>query len=1545
MPIVSREGFTVRILRAGSSSGAGLGLLLTSRHVVTCAHVVNVALGRDQLAQDKPAEDALIQVEFPLLGNTEAAPVRSCAIGRWVPPPISGALGGGDVAVLEIKRGDLPPGSGPARVIDPSPLRGIVADVFGYPADPDRRQAGAWSRHRLRGRVGRGVLQLDASTGSAVVAQPGYSGSPIVVAEGGSDAVIGILSAAGRQSRDAYAIPVAALADAWPEALGPVLMPECPYRWLSPFTQADADQGLFVGREQDVTELSRLAAREAVVVVTGSSGVGKSSLLAAGVAKTLDHEGWAIAHIRPGGTPVDDLATTLLKLERPSSGRTARAIQARARQLRSAGLAALGSRVALAAGKPILICVDPLDVIFSEALCSPPQRSQFLEIILSAAEAPAGGVHVACALRSDLMSGLLDHPGSASRLQGRLYMVSPLGTDSVKRVIEEPALRRGVSYDQGLVSVIADDAGDGRSLPLLEFALAELWSYQRQRHISLDDYVRLGRVGGVLGRHAEQAFQAVSAECSEDQIRRVMLSFIVASSPATLRPVARGRVTEEQQALIRRLIEARLVISRKEGEHGDDVYEIAHAALLENWGRLAAWIVEDRKFLDWCSQMRTFMPGDLLPDARLAEARKWLAERAVDIDEDVRGLIERSQTHYEWQVRELLEARDAAETAARRAESLRLASLSEQATDAQASVGIALAVESLIRIHTVQGDLALRRALVHAAEPFSLSGHDRPVTAITFSHNGELIATGDEDGVTRVFTDTGERKGTHRQPSPVRDLAFSHSGEWIVTAGGSGTADVIEAATGKLAGRIEHGDMFNSAVFSPNGRLVATACDDGVARVFRWSRNQKVGEIPHDGPVRAVRFSRDGRLIATASDDGTARVYRLGTKKEQSRFIHAGPVNSVAFSPSGDLIVTSSDDEFACVFRAHDGAEVSRFRLGSPVKAAIFSHSGDFIALTGGMPDRGVLRIHRCNNGSLLMECQDREALGCVMFSHDDELIVVAGRSGAVRVFEVATRTEWTGVSHDGPVNSVDFSPGARKAASAGADCSAHIFDPAPGPERCRVSHKETVSHVEFIPGQERLMSASADGIVLISDPATGEVLRILAHDVAVHAVLFSPAGNFVVMGGDDGVALVLDMSTGAERGRLVHDGPVRSVAASRDGTWVATGSGDRTAQILQVDTGRPHLRIPHAGPVTSVNFSSDGRWIATANGGRGDAPSAHIFAVESGAEHLALPHPAWVNEAVFSADGKWLATASDDGAAQVFDTATGQRQSLLMHGGRVGGVSFSGDGQWVVTASDDGTARVFSPGEGLERSRLVHDKWVNAAVFSRHGDLVATASDDGTARTFDPATGIERNRVAHQRPVRSVAISPDGEWLATGSVDRSLRVSPIGFSSLLTTAKMRMSRSLTAGEQRRYELTSLLGQNAEVGSGEERVKLRGRGDPSFNWFRRGDYVVLEVGGELDVYTMTALHDVLVNLVNRGCYRIIMDMREVEFLDSAALGVIVGGVKRTRAHDGMFKVVSDQERINKVFRLTGLIKAIPIYSTVEEALVAPEWGSRRGVAK
>ena len=108
--------------------------------------------------------------------------------------------------------------------------------------------------------------------------------------------------------------------------------------------------------------------------------------------------------------------------------------------------------------------------------------------------------------------------------------------------------------------------------------------------------------------------------------------------------------------------------------------------------------------------------------------------------------------------------------------------------------------------------------------------------------------------------------------------------------------------------------------------------------------------------------------------------------------------------------------------------------------------------------------------------------------------------------------------------------------------------------------------------------------------------------------------------------------------------------------------------------------------------------------------------------------------------------------------------------------------------------------------------------------------------------------------------------------------------------------------------------------------------DLILNEYAAGDVTVVEVSGEIDVYTAPRLREKIISLVDGGNYRLIIDMERVEFLDSTGLGVLVGGLKRVRQHDGGIDLVCTQGRILRIFRITGLSKVFSMYDTVGQAL-------------
>lgn len=1427
MHTVRREQFIVRVLRAGSVVPAGMGFTIADRHILTCAHVVNTALGRGQRAQDEPGPEVRIQVDFPMLGDAGGGPSRSCKVLAWAPPPLSGVTGE-DIAVLELAGEDMPAGSGAARLSSQVSPGDSDVSVFGYPGTPPRWATGAWTTLRLRGEVGGGALQLDTSSESAIRVQPGYSGSPVVMSDATGDTVLGMLAVASDDSavRDAYAIPLSRVAAAWPGLSG-VTTPPCPYRGLLPFSAADADAGLFVGRDEEVTGLRQMLEAQRLVMVAGPSGVGKSSLVNAGLVAMLRNDGWIADTFRPGRAPVDALALALLRIEQPGEPATLDGLARWAARLRAEGLAHPGEQLALLRGGPVLLCADQLEEVLDPEVCPPEARAEFLDLLLSLPDAPGSGLRVVCTLRADLLSRLLEYPDSGVRLRDRLYTLSPMGRQRLEKVIAEPAATEAVRYEEGLVALIAKDASGVGGLPLLEFALTELWPGQRQRRITFAAYFAVGGVVGALRGYADRVHEELLLRFPPERVRRVLLALVRShggAAQATRRIVPRDRLSGDWP-IVQALAASRLVVLDVPHAAGDslggtsETAELAHEALIREWPTLESWVNEDAEFQRWLAVMEDrAAEGDLLSNARLGEADRWLTERPDEIPEAVRRLIVDSRTEWLIRVQELEEARTRAEAAAREAEARRLAAAAEllQAVRGGSSqVALGLAIESVRSAPTLEGDIAIRNAMRGLAVRRRSLPDSRNGWALDFSADGARVAVGGNDSDIRVMNaTTGAELARYDRGGVVNQVAFSLDGNTLAVASGSLAKQacmvfVLDPATGAMLWALGHGEAVLRVAFSRDSTLLAAGSDDGHVFVFEAAVGELLWDIELGGAVRALAFSPDGFRIAVAStapsesivrnDPTIVRLVNVRTGAERWQADSAAVLQALAFSPDGRWIVTGDEHGHARVLNAATGDELWQAQVTAGIRSAAFSTDGRRVAL-------------------------GTEGGGAWLLDADSGVELVRAR-------------------HDNPVRAVRAGPGDLDLTFASVPeeraGNTQVMDATSGAELWRLPGT-TAYNVTFSPDGTRLAARGTKQDFWMADAATdAETWRVdLGHHPG--GGVFSPDGSTIAVGGGDGgggSARLLDSATGAERWRLDYPHWVGHLRFSPEGDRLAltcgpdgaSSPGVNSARVIDVATGTELWHMDHAGDgnlMRMVEFSPDGRYVATGCGVT-TGPSLRMLDAATGAEawHLELgattllhgdkpwlrdpgrdsTYGHMVSELAFSPAGGHMAvtvpgSARREGYAAVLDVATGAEVWRTDFVARR--LAYSPDGAWLAVGSSEKdeapSIRVLDALTGAELSRLGHDKMINTVTFSTDGTRVATASTDQTARVFDVDSGTELSRIEHSAPVAAAEFSPDGRRLVTAS-DHSTYMWAIDRDLLLRQAEQRLVRNLTADEWRRY--------------------------------------------------------------------------------------------------------------------------------------------------
>jgi hypothetical protein len=614
---------------------AGAGFLISDRIALTCAHVVAQALGRP--AADAGGDGDLVSVDFALI--REAA--FRIQLASVTPIPLS--RGRRDVladAVALRLEGPLPEGARPLPLSLDSAVMQHPFTTFGFPS-VSPHENGDWADGIIQGLGSAGLLQIRSGAREGRRVQRGFSGAPVWDTTSGR--VAGMVTEADRGGDDrvAYAIP------AWD--LGPGLgeiaeTAACPYRGLEPFRREDSE--LFFGRDEFTERLVKVTSERPLLAVTGLSGSGKSSVVAAGLAARLSSSrGWHVVSMRPGKEPFSALAQAMLPLLEPGLTPVEQLDKTAvlAAVLRRDGLTpALG--VARRSGNaPLLLIVDQFEELF---VLSPEDDTRaFIEVLVKAAERPhdyrSPDYCMVLTLRTEFLAEALGHPG----LDAVISPVEVLGSmtrEQLRRAVEQPLRNSSVRFADDLVQRILLDTPDIGQLPLVQFLLASLWDHQEGLRLTHSAYQQLGGVGGALARHAEQVYNLLLPD-EQQRARAILVRLVTArnqSDPATCRVADRAEFEDTDWGLIEHLANQRLLLTSPD-QLGQRTVQIVHEALLSKWERLSEWIAEDREhfiaeaeFRDaathWKSNERD--TSRLLRGKALSDAERWIHQISGDTD-------------------------------------------------------------------------------------------------------------------------------------------------------------------------------------------------------------------------------------------------------------------------------------------------------------------------------------------------------------------------------------------------------------------------------------------------------------------------------------------------------------------------------------------------------------------------------------------------------------------------------------------------------------------------------------------------------------------------------------------------------------------------------------------------------------------------------------------------------------------------------------------------------------------------------------------------
>ncbi|MGB3509732.1 MAG: caspase family protein [Microcoleaceae cyanobacterium] len=840
-----------------------------------------------------------------------------------------------------------------------------------------------------------------------------------------------------------------------------------PYRGLESFDEKHSQ--LFFGRTELVNKLQDFVKIHALSVVLGASGSGKSSLVKAGLIpklrKETTEEWYILPPIRPGETPLIALNNALQEAQFPEvtvpnpQQNLAHRIDIWAKNNPNSKLLLLIDQ----SEEIITLCQNEDDrkQFFQQILTAIDAHRDKLRVVLSLRSDFEPQVRDA-GFQFIPKGYSVKQTELKNRWKNGRFMVSPMTRGELREAIQKPAEARVMFFQpQELVEQLIDEVADmPGALPLLSFALSELYLkyLERQRQAEIkgeiiertmiqSDYQELGGVILSLTQKADEEYQTLVAKDSafEQVIRHVMLRMVALGGGELARrrvPLLELEYPPEKNDLVKEVIErftkARLLVTGEDAE-GNLYVEPAHDALVRGWQKLLMWKQEDEEGLilqrrltpaaeEWKKQQQVrFLWNanprlDLLKKVSLSD-QNWLNQvEAEFVQRSVRK--KRSNTIVRWSIAGSVLLGAMIFSAAiwmqwrnselNNANSLGRYSLSLFAEHKKMEAFVeVIRAGKILQKHKARDPqviTALQKVLYEGRERNHLQEHDQPVSSVSFSPDGQTLASS-----------TGD----------------------IGSSSGDNTIKLWNLETGRVIRTLQgHDDYVSSVSFSPDGQTLATGSHDNTIKLWNLETGELIRTLQgHTEFVTSISFSPGGQTLASGSGDNTIKLWNLETGKEiRTLQGHTEVVRSVSFSPDGQTLASGSFDRTIKLWNLETG-EVIRTLQGHTEWVESVSFSPDGQTLASGSFDQTIklwdptgTEIHTLQGHTELVES--------VSSSPDGQTLASGSRDSTIKLWNLETgELIRTLQGHDGDVNSVSFSPDGQTLASGSFDRTIKLWN------------------------------------------------------------------------------------------------------------------------------------------------------------------------------------------------------------------------------------------------------------------------------------------------------------------------------------------------------------------------------------------------------------------------------------------------------------------------------------------------------------------------
>lgn len=1075
-----------------------------------------------------------------------------------------------------------------------------------------------------------------------------------------------------------------------------------PYRGLEAFDENDSAR--FFGRERETSDLwetlYRLDANAStdtftgrILPIVGASGSGKSSLARAGLIAELARRPWpgrspsSVAVMVPGERPLESLAAAMLRVQLKQIANIDEIRQLTAQlakpnaQGEFDGLRVL-SRTTAHSSQSTVLLIDQFEEAFS--ICSDEaQRNAFLENLRLAAIDAGGPVKLVLTLRTDFLPQVqrINWLNQAITYNG--YIVPKMEEAALKAAISEPARRAGYTLDAATVDLlVAQTRGRDGALPLLQFALSQIWQGLTQSPpITPADTLRnIGGIGGALANEAQRQFDLLP-EPDRAIAKRAFIAGVQLNEPGqeTRRRfgiseiVAHGQNSDNVLRVLRRFStrDARLLTLFTSLQNPETHVEITHETLISQWPTLTDWVRRTR--------------DDILFHRRLAEAAKaWSQKtggiwRSPELDR-LREYYQRARSEFTTREIDFYEASE---------RQVRWETLAKRTAIAvlivAAIVTSVLAIWALQQRKQAQQELLVDRAHQLAAESRAVFAR-YPERSLLLALEAERLGT-DTASPEQSLRDALKGLAGHGlgRTSAITQAFLAANEQWLVIKADGGK--VYVRAMGEVPNQaglfhfLGYGQEYGNLDYSPDQRWVITGRDAAPLTLWDLSSQGLPTSVTLDRGVHA--FTPDSRWFVTSSGPGHLRLWPLRPSFTNTPIIVPleSSVTSIAASKSTALAVLANGA--ACEVNLSAPASGCRTILlegAASIEGVNLSPDGRILVGTVRTKDtwNGGYRVmawfiqpskSATRTATLLGDVAKTEL---VALSHNSQWVAITsgidlntGNGGLITLcrLQEASTSCFSLNEHRGNVSHILFSPDAKALISTGWDSTARIWNlDSPDPSK--------------FPG----------------------VLR--GHSGSVNSAIFDSTGQWLATGGADQEVIRWDMKGRdvAATGTVFSgtEGEVSTVFFSNDGSRLFSGSDDGALHYWDLKRTLPSadpdvlpVQLGHSDVGTGITFTHDMRWAFTYEGEHGQIFTLRRVTPDKRADDpIRIPFTikTYMLDGGFSDDSRWLAISDKNtNTTRLYDLSTNdplhhERDLTGVFSGIQRTPTFSPDSKWLIT-------------------------------------------------------------------------------------------------------------------------------------------------------------------------------------------------------------------------------------------------------------------------